>query len=704
MTAAKNQNPFLKKLTSIIEANIASESFGVSELAGELNMSRSNLHRKVRTMAKVSVSQFIRNVRLEKAMEMLKAKEGNVSEVAYRVGFNSVTYFSKCFHDAFGTTPGDILNQEFVEEEINEEPAGENKPQKPVYQKYTIYFLSFLSVIAVVVIIMLIQAGGENRQVVRDVEDDIVNTIVIPEFKDETSETNFTTLKLVRQLLNDKLGKVHDIAVVGMEITEHESIKNMNVLQIADSLDADYILSGKRMESGEEKYYYFELIDSKTGKTIRPYNYPENNIEPGLFATDLAYYVANNLDIELSSKEKEQMDDVNPIHPKANELREQGITLFEHSQYNTDNAKTALYLFRRALMIDSVIPDVYARLGIIYKERLPQGERDIVKAKQYFIKAIQADSTMRWGWFLLGQCFEEEGNQTAADSCYSKGELFAARNKYYYLSKAYEYSELGQYYESIRDALLAFKLNSGSGELNPAHILYRTWDQLAWMGFPEVAKKYLSEWFQHSPPDSIQFWDLMYTTYRVGGDFEKAIGYSSKLLKKDPTNTLNLAKLVTVLLLNGNIEKANYYVQMIDSICNARGQSFHTSRLFGGCAFTLWEVGEKEKALPIIHAEMERCLSEIQQNNFFAQKYMAHSNLAFVYAYLGDNKKALQYLNQVKNSGRNLAYLKHVTEIPVFEKISKEDREIRKVIHEIDKEYEKERRKIRTLLENYDLL
>ena len=66
------ENDFLNKLTKIIEENISNEQFGVSELASEIGMSRSNLLRKVKKLTKLSVSQFIRQVRLQQAMEMLK--------------------------------------------------------------------------------------------------------------------------------------------------------------------------------------------------------------------------------------------------------------------------------------------------------------------------------------------------------------------------------------------------------------------------------------------------------------------------------------------------------------------------------------------------------------------------------------------------------------------------------------------------------
>ena len=102
------ENDFLSKIIEIIEENISNEQFGVSELARETSMSRSNLLRKVKKLTKLSVSQFIRQVRLKNAMDMLRQTSLTVSEVSYKVGFSSTSYFIKCFHDYYGYPPGEV--------------------------------------------------------------------------------------------------------------------------------------------------------------------------------------------------------------------------------------------------------------------------------------------------------------------------------------------------------------------------------------------------------------------------------------------------------------------------------------------------------------------------------------------------------------------------------------------------------------------
>jgi len=102
-----SKNEFLSKITGLIEKNISDEQFGVSELAQAVGMSRSNLLRKINKLTGLSASQFIRQVRLGKAMGLLKEGSYNVSEVSFKVGFNSTSYFIKCFRDQYGYPPGE---------------------------------------------------------------------------------------------------------------------------------------------------------------------------------------------------------------------------------------------------------------------------------------------------------------------------------------------------------------------------------------------------------------------------------------------------------------------------------------------------------------------------------------------------------------------------------------------------------------------
>jgi DNA-binding response OmpR family regulator/nitrogen-specific signal transduction histidine kinase len=99
---------FLNRVMKAIEANMQEEDFGVEQLAREVAMSRSQLHRKLVALTGQSPNKVLRNTRLLRAKELLTKKTATPSEVAYQVGFNSHTYFSKCFKEEFGISPGEV--------------------------------------------------------------------------------------------------------------------------------------------------------------------------------------------------------------------------------------------------------------------------------------------------------------------------------------------------------------------------------------------------------------------------------------------------------------------------------------------------------------------------------------------------------------------------------------------------------------------
>jgi signal transduction histidine kinase/DNA-binding response OmpR family regulator len=99
---------FLRRVLDTIEKYLDEETFSVVELGREVGMSRSQLHRKLKALTGQSPNQIIRNMRLQRARDLLEKGAGNASEVALMVGFSSLAYFSKCFKDAFGQTPSQL--------------------------------------------------------------------------------------------------------------------------------------------------------------------------------------------------------------------------------------------------------------------------------------------------------------------------------------------------------------------------------------------------------------------------------------------------------------------------------------------------------------------------------------------------------------------------------------------------------------------
>ncbi|MBL3655144.1 AraC family transcriptional regulator [Fulvivirga sediminis] len=103
---------FLSSVQKIIHEHISDDSFGPSLLASQLNMSRSQLYKKVKKEFGQSVSILIRNMRLQKALDLLKNTQLNIAEIAYKVGFTDPGYFTRCFKNYYGKSPSEFLQTE----------------------------------------------------------------------------------------------------------------------------------------------------------------------------------------------------------------------------------------------------------------------------------------------------------------------------------------------------------------------------------------------------------------------------------------------------------------------------------------------------------------------------------------------------------------------------------------------------------------
>ena len=99
---------FLRRVITVIEKHLSDEGFSTEQFGEELGMSRMQVHRKLKALTGKSAIQYIKTFKLDKARRMIQEKSGNISEIAYSLGFGSPAYFTKCFKEEFGYPPSEI--------------------------------------------------------------------------------------------------------------------------------------------------------------------------------------------------------------------------------------------------------------------------------------------------------------------------------------------------------------------------------------------------------------------------------------------------------------------------------------------------------------------------------------------------------------------------------------------------------------------
>lgn len=108
ITVTSQDSRFMQRLLDTVEKHISDEKFSVEQLGHEFGMSTSQINRKLKALVNQSAGAFIRSVRMQRAMELLKNDQATIAEVAYETGFTEPAYFSRVFKAYFGYPPSEV--------------------------------------------------------------------------------------------------------------------------------------------------------------------------------------------------------------------------------------------------------------------------------------------------------------------------------------------------------------------------------------------------------------------------------------------------------------------------------------------------------------------------------------------------------------------------------------------------------------------
>ena len=686
---------FIEKLTLVIEQNLQREDFGVEELASELGMSRITLHRRVKAIIKKSVSEFIRETRLKRAHELLYQQEGNVSEIAFRVGFGSVSYFNRCFHNFYGYPPGEVLKGLHSPEK--EKPKRTEK--KIQISKNIILFAGFF--IMIFVTLLLIFRTKHYSFSPKTIA-------VLPVQVDDTLDGNSVSWITI-EIINN-LNEIDGISVVNypLEKKDHR--------QIAKELQVIYLLNSRVFRTGNEMNLFVELIDVSTD-TIWTKKYDDNlNIssidEVFEIQEKIALNVANWMQIRLSPKETEKFKLQPTDNLEAYNYYLKAIELLSTPGRKRRVIKKAKPLLQKAIQLDSDFSEAYFQLGHIYMDILYYGPSAIVSdlyldtAKIWLDKALMCDNKNTKALGGLKRYYELKQDYGKAEEVAKRIPVMKepVKNYNYFLQEHYRAKAEGDpsgiiesFYRYLDKKPFEIKINGA--------MYHSLMEAFMRFNFPDEAgyftQRVAAMWWNGSDTIVENFRSYNIEAHR--GNFEGAVKLAEQ--KKDNGNR----ELMIFTWLKAyysmrirDYSKARYYLDEMENMPFGNALEMfsgpHARYLTFPYGYSYLQDGQEKKGCYYLERLLEKYETEISTSYVMAQNLYSYFEAALICSALGKEEKAFNYLHQLLERGA--PYYLFVDELktnPMFDNI-RDSKKFRKLVKEYEKKYKAERREIEAVL------
>lgn len=260
---------FIHRLTQLVLDNLKEEPFTVEELATEIGLSRSQLYRRLKRSTGQTISQYVRQIRLEKARELLESDVSSTSEIAYQVGFSSPAYFHKCFNEYFGLTPGK-LKKEYREKDISEEPSlSEQVETKKARAETAVrkHFMTSKRSLSLGYRMRLFLIFGMSLTTIglicflsNDAALGSPTIAILPiDFLAEDTERGYLAGNL-SEALKMELGKTGELRLISKASTTSITSRNLLLPEIAEELEVDAVIEGSILVAEDSLWVKLQLI------------------------------------------------------------------------------------------------------------------------------------------------------------------------------------------------------------------------------------------------------------------------------------------------------------------------------------------------------------------------------------------------------------------------------------------------------------
>ena len=676
---------FIKKLTELVEANLANETFGTEDLAKEMGMSHSNLNRKLNQISNQTISQFIREIRLKKAKELLLNEDLTAAEISYRVGFGSPTYFNKCFHEYFGTAPGELrkLDPKNKAEELTTEilPKKSNKTKILIGLVVILIFLIPISV-------FITNKISVSNETVKE------KSIALLPFK-------YLSLESEKQYLADgtmdailvHLSKIKDLRVVSRTSVEQYRKTDKTSKTIGRELDVEYMLEGSFEMTGNQVRLILQLIKTSDDSHVWSDIYDRDWKNIFSIQSEVAEAVALQLQAVITPEEQQLIRKKPTSNLTAYDYYIKGGNELSKNEFSikgdTIALKKAQHLFQKALKLDSTFALAYTGLAAVYYKKyhwktfLSENFMDSVLILAN--KALDYDPQCAEAYYFRGQIYSETSKSSEALKEIDQAIQFNPNDWKAYALRSSIFEMFQDNVGAISNLHEVVLRNRGIGL---SHFLAEFSYKLSNFGFPDLGKKY-SQQVLELDGDSARYLDrIAWAEYSVG-NFEKAYHLAKISYNRD---SIMDSPLSLYCAMTGRCEEAYTLQKMRFEHFKKSGEIDPFAPLDIG--YCLWQTGRAKEAEYYINEQIKYELGSIKLGRLNAIQKYSHFDLAGMYVLIGNNEKAYSYLDEViKNQAFPSWWIILFKYDPRFNQIRQESR-FQKILNEVETKYQAEHERV----------
>lgn len=675
---------FIEQAESIILENVANEQFGVSELAEVMNMSRSSLLRKTKKHTKLSASQFIRQVRLKKGMELLRQTSSTVSEISYEVGFGSPSYFIKCFREYYGYPPGEVAKRASEQAESVES----NISKRPLWP-----------VVAGISLVLLVLVGSFlffNKTPATS-QPELEKSIAVLPFKNESSDSaNVYFINGLMESTLNNLQKIKDLRVISRTSVEKYRNTDKTIAEIAEELHVSYFVEGSGQKVGDQVLLHIQLIEAASDKHIWAEQYSRKIVDIFDLQNEVATKITDAIEIILTPAELEQIEKKPTDNLEAYDYYLQALDPF--LARTKEGLEKAIPLFEKAIEHDPQFALAYADIAISYYFL------DIFQTEKQYTELINnyADKALLY-------------DSKLAESLVAKAFYYMHTKEYRlalpHLEKALEYHPnspmiiqmLSDYYayyipdtaKYLEYALKGIQLDiAATDSITKSFIYLHLSHALVQNGFIDEASKYINLSLDYNPQNPYASHLKAFILFAKDGNLERTKRLLIKELNKDTTRLDILQDVAKIYYLQERYDSAYVHFKRFAEAREAYGLDIypHEDAKIG---LVYEKMGLNEEAVKFFDAFSEYC----EKN----QSIYKSANLAVKYAHEGQFDQAIEQLKIFSNTDNYQYWFLLIEGDPLIKPL-KSHPEFGAVMQKIKDRFWENQGKLRKTLEEKGLL